>query len=85
MSNRSSRRGPRPAADRSRSGARRWLPLSVAAAAVVLLLLGGLLWANRSGSQPSGAEQGDPGRVAAARVKGDPQAPVEVEEWGDFQ
>jgi hypothetical protein len=51
----------------------------------VVLLLGGLLWASRGGSQPSGAEPGELARVAAARVKGDPQAPVEVEEWGDFQ
>lgn len=68
------RRQQRPR--RQRPASRVWavvlvVVLALAGAAAVLLL-----------GQPSG-----PGAEVAGRdnVKGDPSAPVEVEEWGDFQ
>ena len=62
-------------------GGRRWLPLALAAL-IALILFGGLLWVNRGGT---GLDQAQVEMLLAARTKGAPNAPVLVEEWGDFQ
>jgi hypothetical protein len=46
----------------------------------VVLALVALLWLARAA-----APAVVPEAVAAAKVKGDPTAPIEIEEWGDFQ
>jgi hypothetical protein len=55
-----------------------WLP---AAIVVIAVVVGGAFLLSRP-AQPSAAEVA---AVQAAKIKGDPAAPVEVEEWGDFQ
>jgi hypothetical protein len=47
---------------------------------IVVLALVALLWLARA-APPAVV----PGAVAAAKVQGDPTAPIEIEEWGDFQ
>ncbi|HEY8478185.1 MAG TPA: thioredoxin domain-containing protein [Chloroflexota bacterium] len=73
--------------DRRQPGARRqpsqgrmgWWPL-VAIAGLAVLVVGGLVWVSQAEPGPSGVAVPSTGNV-----KGDPSAPVVVEEWGDFQ
>ncbi len=73
MSKRRQRRQP------ARRGVRRWWPV-VAVTVLAVAAVGGLIWFG----------QGDPERPRVAvptsgNVMGLAAAPVEVEEWGDFQ
>lgn len=52
----------------------------VAMVAVAVAVVAGLIWLGESRPQPT--------QIAVAttgNIKGDPAAPVTVEEWGDFQ
>ncbi len=64
---------------RARGSDRRGLWPFAALVAIALLALGGLLWLGVSRSPPLDLDAG------RDNVLGDPNAPVTVEDWSDFQ